>query len=156
MKATRKHTRKRRRLRIDLARHGMANKIIRTRVSDATVTRLIAACKTARLPAEDVIRAGVMSILREIETFGEAAVSTANAPVLNLTEKTRRRMAEVDFVLGIETDGVAETVLFRLVEDMMGGAFDIVTDGWHWNDPEEIRANLRCVADRWASEDTLA
>lgn len=155
MKTARKHTRRFRRL--VSARNGMANKLIKTRISDGTAVRLAAACKTARLPVEDVIRAGVYSIIRSIEESGQSAISTVNAPVLQLTESTRRRMAEIDHVLDIEDGhGVAERVLFHLVEDLMEGDFSVITDGWDFNDVEDAEANLRCVTDRWQAEDALA
>lgn len=31
----------------------------------------------------------------------------------------------------------------------------MLLDGWDFDDPETAEANIRCLTDRWTSEDTL-
>ena len=72
-----------------------------------------------------------------------------------LSVKTAARMSEMDRVLVTAPgEGIAETVLSDLIGDIMGGDFGIL-DAWEWDDLDQAAANLRCLADRWSSEDTL-
>ena len=72
-----------------------------------------------------------------------------------LTPKTARRMVEMDRVLVTAPgNGIAEAVLSRLLTNIMEGDTDIL-DAWQWDDADQTAADLRCIADRWSSEDTL-
>ena len=135
----------------------MSTTIVRTRVSNSTSARLDAAATTSRLPKDALVRAGINHVIREVESGAEIAGSVYIGPELKLSETTRRRMAEMDHVLGIEEGhGIAETVLSNLVADVMGGDAGLILGCWEFDDPEVVEANLRCLSARWTMDDTLA
>ena len=72
-----------------------------------------------------------------------------------LSPRTARRMSEMDRVLVTAPgEGIAETVLSNLIRDIMEGDLGIL-EAWEWDDADQTAADLRCIADRWSSEDVL-
>lgn len=74
------------------------------------------------------------------------------APVPVLTEKTARRIADIDRVL-LLADGLGEVLLEGIIRDIKEGDYSLILDGWEFDDPDGAAADIRALADRWTAED---
>ena len=120
-------------------------------IPDSLRDKLDGAAKQTGFSRNDLAKAFITSGLDQLS--GDGVVIRA---VSFLSPKTAGRMAEMDRVLVTAPgDGIAETLLSSLLEDIMEGDLSLVMDGWQWDDADQTAADLRCIADRWSSEDTL-
>ena len=72
-----------------------------------------------------------------------------------LSDTLARRMAEIDSTLDLAPGNwLAECYLSDLLDQIMDGQFEIVTDGWRFDDGKQWACNrLRELVGKWKAED---
>ena len=135
---------------------GSMSRILKFRASTDLALRVQSAAAAARVDEESILRAGAEGIVTRVADWIVPAEPEAFPPPVKVSDTTRRRLAEMDRVLGFTGGiGIAGIILDNLIRSMMAGDFSPVLECRHFDDPEQVEANLRCVADRWSSEDVL-
>ena len=124
-------------------------------------SRLLAASYALRTQPADLARIGIAKALSIFESSGGLQVvppiqTPRSGPPLNLDEKTRARMAELDDTLRIlPGHGIAESILSGALRDLMEKDPSLILDGWEFEDPEAATASaeINRLAERWRAED---